>query len=154
MAITTLTTLAVGSVTARPSDLNLARAATGRFHDISVAEGAGYGLPPAPAPLHECIDNPAGTMGFHWVNGGLLDTTVDPANPDPSCTTPTRTAADLGAPEYVVFQGARRTHERPIRASDEAPSLRDGVHERRCAAEQQRPDRVRHPAVLLLHVWL
>ena len=107
MAIAALTTLAVGTVTARPSDLNLARAATGRFHDISVAEGAGYGLPPAPAPLHECIDNPAGTMGFHWVNGGLLDTTVDPANPEALVYFPDRNGGlHLGALEYVVFQGA------------------------------------------------
>lgn len=107
MAVAALTSLTVGTVAARPSDLNIAMAATGRFHDISVAEGAGYGLPPAPAPLHECINNPAGTMGFHWVNGGLLDTTVDPARPEALVYYPDRNGnLHLGALEYVVFQGA------------------------------------------------
>jgi hypothetical protein len=105
MAIVALTSIAVGSAVARPSDLNLARGATGRFHDISVAEAAGYGLPPAGAPLHECITNALGTMGFHWVNGSLLDTTLDPARPEALVYQPDADGElHLGALEYVVFQ--------------------------------------------------
>jgi hypothetical protein len=105
MAVAALTTFAVGSVAAQPSDLNIARAATGKFHDISVAEHAQYGLPPAGVPLHECISNPAGTMGFHWINGNLLDTTVDPANPEALVYFPDKQGnLHLGALEYVVFQ--------------------------------------------------
>ena len=106
MAMAALTTVAVGTVAAQPSDLNAARAATARFHDISVAENAGYGLPPAGVPLHECITNPLGTMGFHWINGNLLDTTVDPTQPEALVYQPDANGnLHLGAAEYVVFQG-------------------------------------------------
>jgi hypothetical protein len=105
MAIAACMSLAVGTAVAQPSDLNIARAATGQFHDIPTAEHAGYGLPPAGAPLHECISNATGTMGFHWVNGGLLDATVDPAHPEALVYYPDKLGnLHLGALEYVVFQ--------------------------------------------------
>ena len=105
MALVACMTVAVGTAVARPSDLNLARAATGAFHDIATAEAAGYGLPPAGVPLHECITNPLGTMGFHWINGNLLDTTLDPSKPEALVYQPDRNGnLHLGALEYVVFQ--------------------------------------------------
>jgi len=107
MAVAALMTVAIGSVTARPSDVNLAQAATGKFHDISVAENGGYGLPPSPAPLHECISNAAGAMGFHWINGGLVgDAALDPTQPEALVYYPDRNGnLHLGALEFVVFQG-------------------------------------------------
>jgi len=106
MAVAALTTVAVGTVAAQPSDVNAARAATGKFHDISVAEHAGYGLPPVGAPLHECITNALGTMGFHWINGGFVgDTNLDPTEPEALVYQPDANGnLHLGAAEYVVFQ--------------------------------------------------
>jgi hypothetical protein len=109
LAIAALGTLAVGTATAGRSDLNAARGATGRFHDIANATAAGYGQPPAPAPLHECISsfNNTGAMGFHFINGGLLDANVDATTPEALVYAPDRNGnLKLVAVEYVVFQSA------------------------------------------------
>jgi hypothetical protein len=98
----------VGSATAR-SDLQTAKAATARFHDLSVAGDAGFGQPPAPAPLHFCIsslDN-TGAMGFHYINGGNLDKVLDPGLPEVLVYAPDRHGRlKLAALEYVIFQSA------------------------------------------------
>ena len=64
-------------------DLSAARAASARFNSVTQAERAGYGLPPG-GPLHECIASFDGTgaMGFHLINGSLLDGTIDAAAPE------------------------------------------------------------------------
>jgi hypothetical protein len=98
----------VGSATAR-SDLQTAKAATARFHDLSVAGHAGFGQPPAPAPLHFCIsslDN-TGAMGFHYINGGHLDKVLDPSLPEVLVYAPDKHGRlKLAALEYVIFQDA------------------------------------------------
>ena len=98
----------VGSATAR-SDLQAAKAATARFHDLSVAGHAGFGQPPAPAPLHFCIsslDN-TGAMGFHYINGGHLDKVLDPSLPEVLVYAPDKHGRlKLAALEYVIFQDA------------------------------------------------
>jgi hypothetical protein len=98
----------VGSATAR-SDLQTAKAVTSRFHDLTVAGDAGFGQPPAPAPLHYCIsslDN-TGAMGFHYINGGNLDKVLDPALPEVLVYAPDKHGRlKLAALEYVIFQGA------------------------------------------------
>jgi hypothetical protein len=108
IAIIALTTIAMGTAVARPSDLVAAKIATGRFHSLAVAGHAGYGLPPAGVPLHECISNgSAGAMGFHYINGSLLDTTLDPRKPEALVYAPDRNGKlHLAALEFVVFQGA------------------------------------------------
>jgi hypothetical protein len=97
----------VGSATAR-SDLQTAKEATARFHDLGAAGDAGFGQPPAPAPLHFCIsslDN-TGAMGFHYINGGNLDKVLDPAKPEVLVYAPdSRGRLKLAALEYVIFQG-------------------------------------------------
>jgi hypothetical protein len=107
MAIVALSSIALGTAVARPSDLVTARIATGRFHSLSVAGDAGYGLLPPGAPLHECISKPGvGTMGFHYVNGNLLDTTLDVTKPEALVYQPdSEGKLHLGALEYVTFQG-------------------------------------------------
>ncbi len=51
------------------------RAATSQFHDVTVAEGAGYGK------ALSCFDLPGvGGMGQHYINGSLIGTT-DPLQP-------------------------------------------------------------------------
>lgn len=108
VAVVALGTLAIGTVLARPSDLDAAKAATGRFHSLQEAASAGYGLPPAGVPLHNCISNgAAGAMGFHYINGNLLDTTLDPTKPEALVYAPDKNGKlQLGALEFVVFQDA------------------------------------------------
>ena len=59
-----------GTAQAHTDGLDDVRAATAAFHSIPKAEAAGYGDPGLP-----CFDDPAHGkgMGFHLVNGGLLD---------------------------------------------------------------------------------
>jgi hypothetical protein len=60
-------------------DLQRAKSATARYHSIVQAQRAGYD--PGPAP--ECVQSPAGVMGFHWENVPLMeDAVLDPARPE------------------------------------------------------------------------
>jgi hypothetical protein len=106
MAIVALTSIALSAAIARPSDLTAAKIATGQFHSLKVAGNAGYGLLPPGAPLHECISHGAdGAMGFHYINGTLLDTTLDPTKPEALVYTPDKHGKlHLGALEFVTFQ--------------------------------------------------
>jgi len=92
-------------------DLIRAAVATARFHSLNQADRAGYAQPPAPAPLHECISNGAqGAMGFHFIKGSLLDTTLEPTKPEALVYAPDRNGnLHLAALEYVVFQDAWNT---------------------------------------------
>ena len=106
LAAMALASLAFGGASAR-SDWSAVRAATARFHSLTAAGKAHYGAFPAGVPLHECISNlnGPGAMGFHWVNGNLLDGTLDPTKPEVLVYAP---GADgelhLAALEYVIFQ--------------------------------------------------
>ena len=97
----------VGSAAAGQSDIQKAKAATARFHDLSAAGHAGFGQPPAPMPLHFCIsslDN-TGAMGFHYINGANLDKVLDPAKPEVLVYAPDKHGRlKLAALEYVIFQ--------------------------------------------------
>ena len=81
--------------------------ATARFHSVNQALEAGYGPLPEGVPLHECIAafDGSGAMGFHYLNGALLDTTIDPAQPEVLVYAPDEHGRlRLAALEYVVFQ--------------------------------------------------
>jgi hypothetical protein len=52
------------------------RAATAKYHKIEVAMGDGFELGSG------CVSSPAGAMGFHYVNFGLVDGTYDPTQPE------------------------------------------------------------------------
>ena len=97
----------VGGATAARSDLQAAKAATARFHSLAQAAAADYGAFPAGVPLHECIasTNGTGAMGFHWVNGNLLDKVLDPTRPEVLVYEPGADGElNLVAVEYVIFQ--------------------------------------------------
>ena len=138
----------VGSAGAGQSDLMRAKAATARFHDLSVAGDAGFGAFPAGAPLHECIaslDN-TGAMGFHWLNPANLNTNLDPTTPQVLVYAPDKHGRlKLAALEYVIFQDAWFGAGHP---ADSMPSLfgqmfmpNDGT-------------RFQIPPFFALHVWL
>ncbi|MDP8909996.1 MAG: hypothetical protein M3N47_12985, partial [Chloroflexota bacterium] len=78
------------------------RRATARFHDVAVAEQAGY-LNPGPG---HCIEVPGlGGMGIHFVNPALIfdDGVVDPTRPEVLLYVPTGDGSlRLIGVEYLV----------------------------------------------------
>jgi hypothetical protein len=103
--------LAVSQVVVAVSSdhLQAARSASARFNSLERAADAGYGPLPSGVPLHECIAafDGSGAMGFHWLNPSLLDTTLDPVQPEVLVFAPDgRGNLKLVALEYVVFQEA------------------------------------------------
>ncbi len=128
-------------------DLAAVRAATARFQDVNVAIAAGYGQPPAPAPLHECISSFDGTgaMGYHFINGSLLDTKLDPRKPEVLVYAPDRRGKlHLVALEYVVFQQPWMDAH-----GSKMPTL---FHQMFMSTGE--PNRYDIPAFFSLHVWL
>ena len=87
--------------------LAAARAGTAPLHSNAAAQSAGYGLLVDAAGI-ACIDNPAGGMGIHYVNGALVgDDKVNAATPELVVYEPTQNGRlRLVAAEYVVFQAA------------------------------------------------
>ena len=141
----------VGGVSARGSspvvDLLRLTAATARYHSLVQAGRGGYGQPPAPAPLHECISsfNGTGSMGFHFINGGLLDTTLDPTQPEVLVYEPDKHGKlNLVALEFVTFKADwDKAHPGVM------PELFGQMF-----METGEPNRYDIPAFYSLHVWL
>src|SRR4029453_6604294 len=127
-----------------PSAFEALRAASAKYHDISVAQGAGYSLL-RDAQNIACIDNqPVGGMGVHWVSGGVGDTQLDPLNPEALVYAPMRDRTlRLAALEYIVFADAwNAEHSSP-------PSLFGQEFFLTPA-----PNRFGIPAFYALHVWI
>jgi hypothetical protein len=127
-----------------PSAIEALRAASAKYHDISVAEGAGFSLL-RDAQNIACIDNqPVGGMGVHFVSGGVGDTNLDPLNPEALVYAPTRDRTlRLAALEYIVFADAwNAQHSSP-------PSLFGQQFFLTPA-----PNRFGIPAFYALHVWI
>ena len=127
-----------GNTHEHPSATDALRAASAKYHDISVAEDAGYSL------LHDaqhitCIDNqPVGGMGVHFVNGGVGDTQLDPFNPEALVYAPMRDRTlRLAALEYIVFADAWNAEH-----SFATVAVRPGV------LPHPGPEPVRHPRLL------
>jgi hypothetical protein len=143
----TLATAAAGA-----SDLDAARAATARFNSMNQASKAGYGLLPEGLPLHECImslDGSAG-MGFHYINGNLLDATLDPLNPEALIYAPDDNGQlRLVAVEYVSFQADWEAANGPAVLGTNWPSL---LGEDMTLVPA--PNRYEIPAFFELHAWI
>jgi hypothetical protein len=91
------------------ADLNEARAATARFHQLEAADAAGYKILVRDLAGITCITQPGvGVMGVHYANGSALgDAIVDPARPEALVYQPLPNGKlELVAAEYIVFQGA------------------------------------------------
>lgn len=119
-------------------------AATAKYHDISVAEGAGYSLFRDVNKI-ACIDNPpVGGMGVHWVNGGVGDTVIDPLNPEALVYAPSRNGTlRLAALEYIVFADAwDKEHSSPPSLFGQQFFLTPS------------PNRFGIPAFYSLHAWV
>ena len=97
--------LSVAPASAAPNGLDAVRTATAGYHDLSAATG--FGLLTDLAGI-ACIDNPAGGMGIHYVNGGRVGDPTESADapellvyePEPNGR------MRLVAVEYVVTKAA------------------------------------------------
>jgi len=133
-----------GNKRPHPSVTETLRAVTAKYHDISVAEGAGYSLL-RDAQKIACIDNqPVGGMGVHFVNGGVGDTKLDPLEPEALVYAPTRDRTlRLAALEYIVFADAwKAEHSSPPSMFGQQFFLTPA------------PNRFGIPAFYALHVWI
>lgn len=90
------------------AQLAQARRATAAFHDLSVAQAAGY------AQFLPCFDSPTeGGMGQHFARLSDVDATIDALHPEVLVYEPRRDGYKLVALEYVVPQLPRWTDENP-----------------------------------------
>jgi hypothetical protein len=81
--------------------VNAVRESTARFHNVSVAEGEGYGL------LFGCVSGPdSGAMGMHFVNLPLAgDAVLDPTRPEIVIYEPTPSGRlRLVGADFLVFK--------------------------------------------------
>ena len=89
-------------------ELKAARAATAKYNAVTKALADGYvstvacvSSPPIPGNL--------GGMGFHYVNLGLMDTTVDPLTPEILLYAPNGAGVRLVGVEYTVLDVGQPT---------------------------------------------
>jgi hypothetical protein len=126
-------------------DLARVRQATARYHDLTVAQAAGYGLL-VDANGIACIDMPGmGAMGVHYVNSTFVgDSRVDPVNPEAVVYEPVGgNRLRLVAVEYVVFQaGWDAQHHSPPKLFGQRFAL------------TPQPNRYGLPAFYSLHAWV
>ena len=87
------------------SDMAGARNATASFHDLTTADAAGYTVRVADVNGITCIDNPAGGMGVHYLDPGLV----------PELFSDTAAASvDASTPELLVFAPGADGQERLV----------------------------------------
>lgn len=77
-------------------DLATVRRATTVYHDVNRAEADGY------VSTAECASSPAGGMGVHYVNFGLIDGRVELERPEILLYAPSGNGVRLVAVEYMV----------------------------------------------------
>jgi len=100
--VASLGVVVVGTVAARnaslPPELQAVRAAVARYHDYSNAVADGYSVAGEP-----CVSSPAGAMGVHAANQGLIRAGVlDPLRPNVLLYMPRKDGSlDLIGVEYM-----------------------------------------------------
>jgi hypothetical protein len=160
LALTTLTALvlaAPGGVT-DPDTLQAlaaARAATDKYHDVSVAGADGY------APATECIEVPSlGAMGIHYINFGLLDGSFNSTTPEILLYVPAGNGLRLVAVEYIVagpVPGDLPGDDDVWEFHEASCHYTDGSEESCASPANADPGKVLalwHPDLWALHVWL
>jgi len=138
-----LASATVATALAGRSDLDRARAATARFNSLTQAEKAGYGLPPE-GPLSQCIASfdDTGAMGFHYINGSLLDGVIDPTKPEALVYAEDANGKlRLVALEYVVFESAWTGEHDPMLFGE-------------MFMHMEAPNRYELPPFWALHAWI
>ncbi len=86
-------------------ELAQVRGATAAFHDLAIAQAAGYQLLPT---YSFCVQDPElGAMGYHYINRSLVDAILDPLQPEAMVYTPDENGTlQLTSVEYIVAAGA------------------------------------------------
>jgi hypothetical protein len=86
-------------------DLAQVKGAVAKYHTTDAAMDAHYGLVPG---LDNCFELPGtGGMGFHYINTGLLDESLDASQPEALVYQQLPNGdLHLGAVEYIVPQAA------------------------------------------------
>lgn len=80
LSVLALSLTAVPALAQGQSELAEARQATGKFHEVSHAESAGYA---STLDTLGCFENPGvGGMGLHYLNGAILDGTPEADAPE------------------------------------------------------------------------
>jgi hypothetical protein len=121
------------------------RAVTAKYHNIALAEDAGY-VPFKDVNGVSCISMPGmGAMGVHYVNPALIDDpAIDPAAPEALVYAPDRDGTlRLAALEYLVPRKAWNAHHAT------PPALFQGHP----FAVTQAPNRYGLPTFYSQHVW-
>jgi hypothetical protein len=130
------------------SSVAVARQATARFHDLKVAEAAGYTIHVQDLSGATCIDNGAvGAMGDHFANGALLldGGVIDAAAPEALVYEQRNNGTyKLVALEYIVFQTDWET------AGHTSPPALFG----RTFDFTDSPNRYGLPPFYALHAWI
>jgi hypothetical protein len=152
-AVIALIGTATPAVASPHDDLQLTRAATARFHSLHQATSLGYGELRDAAGI-ACIDDPAGGMGIHYVNGDLVgDPALTPSSPEVLVYQPARNGQlHLVALEYVILESTWRA-DHPDLA--DVPQLFGQSFERLPGPGETEPqNRYGLPAFYELHLWL
>lgn len=79
---------------AAPDSLAAVRAATAQFHDVAVAQAAGY------VPVSPCEAGPEGTMGYHYLNPQAAGQPIDLRRPAVLLYVPGEDGLELAGVEY------------------------------------------------------
>lgn len=113
------------------------RNATAQYQNVSAATAAGYG------PFLGCVSgSDHGAMGIHYVNGSLLNGTVDPAHPQALIYEPSNGQLSLVGVEFIVDAATW------LKANSGPPVL-DG----QTFLFVDSPNRYNIPPFFELHVW-
>ena len=87
------------SATAGADGLAAVRRATAQYQNVDRAVADGYGA----VVVSECVEAPPGGMGYHYVNLGLMDGTVEASAPEVVLYEPQKNGRlRLVAVEYIV----------------------------------------------------
>ena len=118
--------------------IKIVQESTRQFADVNVAESAGYGR------FLGCVTGPdQGAMGIHYVNGALLNGTLDPTHPQALIYEPSDGKLRLVGVEFIVDQATWDA------AHGGAPPILEGQSLQFVAS----PNRFGVPAFYELHVW-
>jgi hypothetical protein len=138
------------------------RSVTARFHDIAVAEAAGY-VPFVDVKGISCIEQAGmGGMGVHYVNPKLIaDPAIDPKAPEALVYSPAKDGTlHLAALEYLVAKAAWDDNRTPLFVGVNLPSAQTThssapeLFKNKPFDTNTAPNRFGLPAFYSQHVWV